>query len=68
MNIFGYAKNFEDDLLEMTEVTIKADAKEISEIIKFLERCKQEVERDCEWEHEHIEVDGLLFGVYSSES
>ena len=54
MKCYGYSKEDNDDLLEMSEVTLQADSKLLRNMANFLSSCADRIETDSEWEHEHF--------------
>lgn len=56
MDIYGYTKN-DEQLLDLSEITFKADPSELRSLAKFILDCANEIENDTEgkWEHSHIE-------------
>lgn len=57
MKIFGYATDEIGALLEMSELTLQADAAEIRQLARFLNHCADAIESDVgrdEWDHEHM--------------
>lgn len=54
MKCFGYDKNNEDDLLDMSEVTLQTNSDMLRKLASFLVKCADEIENDQDWEHEHF--------------
>ena len=54
MKCFGYDKNNEDNLLDMSEVTLQTNSDMLRKLAGFLVKCADEIEGNQGWEHEHF--------------
>lgn len=56
MKIYGYAKANQNELLELSEVTISSNPETLRTIASFINKMAQEVEeKGTEFEHEHFQ-------------
>lgn len=55
MKLYGYSVSDDERLLNLKEVTLFADSKQIMALSKFLAQCAQEMEANPEWEHLHFD-------------
>jgi len=54
MKIFGYDKDNNENLIELSEVSLIANPERLRSIATFLNKCANEIEsQGSEWEHEH---------------
>lgn len=54
MKCFGYDKNNEDELLDMSEITLQTNSDMLRKLASFLVKCADEIESIQDWEHEHF--------------
>jgi len=54
MKCFGYSKNDDEELLELTVVTFQADPRMLRKLADFLIHCANNLESEAGWEHEHL--------------
>jgi len=54
MKCYGYSTDEEDKLLELIEVTIQFSPEKLRQTASFLTKCADAIEKDEEWEHEHL--------------
>ena len=56
MKLYGYTENPEQSPMELSEVTVAADANLLRQLSAFLSKCADEIEKsNGQWEHEHFE-------------
>ncbi|UHQ54978.1 Imm32 family immunity protein [Microbulbifer sp. YPW16] len=64
MKIYGYSKSTDNQLLELTEVTISAGPEVLRSLAAFLADCADGIEKEgSSWEHEHFNVGESLPGL-----
>jgi len=54
MKIYGYSNNTNEEPMELNEVTISSNPNSLRKISEFLLKCAEEIEKNNEWEHEHL--------------
>ncbi len=53
MPCFGY-KEDSDEIIELKEITLQMNSKDLRELSRFLTACAEALENNIDWEHEHI--------------
>ena len=55
MKLFGYSRKNEDSVIDLKELTLTANPKELLELADFFQQCAKEIKEDPSgWEHEHL--------------
>ena len=54
LKLYGYSSSGGRRVLELREVTLLADSKQIRTLGQFLVRCADEMKTKPEWEHQHF--------------
>jgi len=54
MKCYGYSKTDDEELLELREITILADSKDLHHLASFLVDCAVQIDSNPDWEHEHL--------------
>lgn len=56
MKIYGYAKENQDELLELSEITISSNPEVLRKIASFINKMAQEIEdKGTSFDHEHMQ-------------
>ena len=76
MKCYGYTKDNQETLLDLSEVTFQTSPIMLKSLGKFLIKSANEIEKDPDWEHKHFKdfdslsksslVDVIVFGVEPS--
>ncbi len=67
MNCFGYSKKDDSNLLEMKEVTLQANTKQLKGLADFLYDCAKKIEDNPEWEHAHFQDSRYFSSQYKKD-
>ncbi len=69
MRFFGYEKRKKQNKpIELEEITLRANSKELGEIANFLLECSAQIKRNkfC-WDHRHFKPKKIKVGKYTPE-
>jgi hypothetical protein len=59
LKLYGYSSSGGGGLLELREITLLADSRQIRTLGQFLVRCADEMTAKPEWEHQHFADGGI---------